>query len=232
MIPDVAATTVEFPVGTTSSYAPVWITNAGTADAFAVSVAPDAGTSVPRVELNWAVTEGTPGGSDATVQFGWMGSVESAAFAADRAANAMIYDLLDTTEAGSGDYTAQLASEPYTLARGGFTSFSPFAVGNFSGGTVSVADAEEVPRVFALEQNYPNPFNPSTEIRYDIPSAARVTITIYDALGRRVSQLVDSEHVPGFYKVQWDASGKASGVYYYRIVAGDFVSVKKMMLVR
>ena len=58
-----------------------------------------------------------------------------------------------------------------------------------------------------------------------------MALTIYDALGRRVSQLVDSEHVPGFYKVQWDASGKASGVYYYRIVAGDFVSVKKIMLV-
>ena len=86
--------------------------------------------------------------------------------------------------------------------------------------------------MFALEQNYPNPFNPETVIRYDIPSASRVMITIYDALGRRVTQLVDRDHVPGFYKAEWNASGMASGVYYYRIVAGDFVSVKKMMLVR
>jgi hypothetical protein len=161
-----------------------------------------------------------------------MAAAENGAFAADRAGNAMIYDLTDTTEGGSGDYTGQFASEPYTLARGGFTGFSPFAVGNFSGGTTSVDGTEELPRVFALEQNYPNPFNPATIIRYDIPTAAHVLITIYDALGRRVTQLVDREHVPGFYKAQWNAAGVASGVYYYRIVAGDFVSVKKMMLVR
>jgi len=59
-----------------------------------------------------------------------------------------------------------------------------------------------------------------------------VSIKIYDALGQRVSDLVEGEHVPGFYSVQWDASSCASGVYYYRIVAGDFVQVKKMMLVR
>jgi len=232
VIPGVGAVTAHFPVGSPTSYAPVWITNSGTVDTFFVSVSDDAGTSDPRVNLKWELNEGTGGGSDAVVQFGWMASAEDVAFAANRGANAKIFNLSDTAEAGAGDYTAQFALEPYTLSRGSFTAFSPYAVGNFTGGVSDVRGPAVVPTAFALGSNYPNPFNPTTTISYDVPTTANVSLMIYDALGQRVTDLVAGEHVPGFYSVQWDASGFASGVYYYRLVAGDFIEVKKMMLVR
>ena len=231
-IPFVGAPGTRFPVGTPTSYAPVSITNGGTVDGFAVSVADDAGTTKPRVNLKWDIAEATAGGSNAQLQFRWMASAENAAFAADRAANAMIYNLTDTTEAGSGAYVPEFGGEPYALARTGFTTLGPFAVGNFAGGSTDVDDAEGLPTVFAIGQNYPNPFNPSTLIKYDIPATAHVTIRIYDVLGRVVTDLVNETQTPGFYRVKWNASGFASGVYYYRISAGDFTAVKKMMLVR
>jgi len=232
VIPAVGALTAHFPVGSPTSYAPVWITNSGTVDTFFVSVTDDPGTSDPRVNLKWELNEGTAGGSDAVVKFGWMSYAEDVAFAADRAANAKIFNLSDTAETGAGAYTAQFATEPYTLSRAGFTAFSPYAVGNFTGGVSDVPAPAALPTAFALGSNYPNPFNPATTISYDVPTTANVSIKIYDALGQRVGDLVGGEHVPGFYSVVWDASGFASGVYYYRIVAGDFTQVKKMMLVR
>jgi hypothetical protein len=90
----------------------------------------------------------------------------------------------------------------------------------------------ELPRVFALYQNYPNPFNPATTIRYDIPKQALVTVKIYDILGREVAELVNGPHAPGAYQVIWNASGYATGIYYYRIKAGDFVSVRKLVLMK
>ena len=89
-----------------------------------------------------------------------------------------------------------------------------------------------LPHAFSLSQNYPNPFNPSTTIKYDLPSPCRVNIEIYDILGRRVMTLVDEEQVAGSHQAIWNASDKASGIYFYRIQAGEFVETKKMLLVR
>jgi hypothetical protein len=90
---------------------------------------------------------------------------------------------------------------------------------------------------FTLEQNYPNPFNPSTTIKYEIPDRAPndnsfVTLKIYDVLGSEVTSLVNQNQKPGTYEVTWDASGHSSGVYYYQLQAGSFISVKKMILLR
>ena len=101
--------------------------------------------------------------------------------------------------------------------------------------TVTGIDDEEksfVPNKYNLEQNYPNPFNPSTTISYQIPVPGKVTLKIYDILGREVTTLVNKEQKAGNYKVNFDASGLASGVYFYRITAGQFVSVKKMILMK
>ena len=81
-------------------------------------------------------------------------------------------------------------------------------------------------------ENYPNPFNPSTMIRYALPVGSHVTIKIYDALGREVSTLVNEDESAGYHKVVFDASRLASGVYFYRITAGSYTSVKKLMLVK
>jgi CubicO group peptidase (beta-lactamase class C family) len=89
-----------------------------------------------------------------------------------------------------------------------------------------------LPKTFALFQNYPNPFNPSTMITYQIPMINDVELSIYNILGQKVLTLVNEKQQAGRYQVEWDASGFASGVYYYRIEAGEFLDVKKMILLR
>jgi hypothetical protein len=90
----------------------------------------------------------------------------------------------------------------------------------------------EMPNSLGLEQNYPNPFNPSTTIEFVLPKSAFVTLRVYDLLGRQVGELVNEKLGPSTHKTQWDASGLASGVYFYRLQAGDFVETKKLLLVR
>ena len=88
-----------------------------------------------------------------------------------------------------------------------------------------------------LHNNYPNPFNPVTNIVYDIPEATDVTLEIYNVMGQRVRTLAQGNHEPGRYQIVWSATndiGQAlsSGMYIYRIQAGDFVSVKKLVLMK
>jgi hypothetical protein len=90
----------------------------------------------------------------------------------------------------------------------------------------------ETPNTFSLSQNYPNPFNPATTIKYDLPSPCRVRIDIYDILGRRVATLADEEQPAGVHQAIWNAQDKSSGIYFYRIQAGEFVETKKMMLMK
>ncbi len=85
---------------------------------------------------------------------------------------------------------------------------------------------------YTLEQNYPNPFNPVTTIKYQIPKAGNVSLKIYDILGNEVVTLVDAQKEVGRYEVSFDASSLASGVYIYRLLAGEFVNVKKMVLLK
>ena len=95
---------------------------------------------------------------------------------------------------------------------------------------VNVEVNPDLPTEFVLGQNYPNPFNPSTNIKYEIPAVARVTIKVYDVLGSEVATLVDGMHQPGRYEVVWDARNVTSGVYLYRLQSGTFVATKKMVL--
>ena len=94
-----------------------------------------------------------------------------------------------------------------------------------------------LPDVFALHANYPNPFNPVTNISYDIPEVAQVTLEIYNVSGQKVRTLAQGQHEPGRYRIQWNATNDfgnplSSGMYIYRIHAGDFVSVKKLILMK
>ena len=98
-------------------------------------------------------------------------------------------------------------------------------------------DGENLPTEFALHNNYPNPFNPITNILYDIPEVSDVTLEIYNVMGQRVRTLVQGSHEPGRYQITWNATndfgqGLSSGMYIYRIQAGDFVSVKKLVLMK
>jgi hypothetical protein len=98
-------------------------------------------------------------------------------------------------------------------------------------------DGIGLPDVFALHNNYPNPFNPVTNISYDIPEVAQVTLDIYNISGQKVRTLAQGHHEPGRYRIQWNATNDygnplSSGMYIYRIRAGDFVSVKKLILMK
>ena len=90
----------------------------------------------------------------------------------------------------------------------------------------------DVPGSFKLEQNYPNPFNPSTTITYELPRASMVRLHVYDMLGREVGALVNERKGAGVHEVRFDGSNYASGVYVYRLTAGDFVQSRKLMILR
>jgi len=99
--------------------------------------------------------------------------------------------------------------------------------------SVVPTDAEHlVAEQFELLQNYPNPFNPATNITFKIPVTSHVTLEIFDVAGRRIATLLDESHSPGTHTVTWDASTLASGVYLYRLQAGDFRQTRSMMLMK
>ena len=104
---------------------------------------------------------------------------------------------------------------------------------------------KNVPETFSLHQNYPNPFNPVTSIKYDLPEQTHVTLTIYDLMGRELTQLINTSQEAGYKSVQWDATDKtgkpvSAGVYLYQIQArqieggqaGAYIQTKKMVLLK
>ena len=104
--------------------------------------------------------------------------------------------------------------------------------------TFANTNNNSVPNSFSLSQNYPNPFNPSTTIKFDVPlnkggdRGLSVKLIIYDLLGKEVSTLINEQLQPGSYSVDWDASNYPSGVYFYRLEAGDFSESKKMLMIK
>lgn len=104
-----------------------------------------------------------------------------------------------------------------------------------SGTITSIGDdntIDTIPQQFQLSQNYPNPFNPTTTIRYNIPKAGFVKISVYDILGQQIKVLVNEEKNPGVYEVKFDGKNLASGIYFYTIKTGNFIQSKKMILIK
>ena len=102
----------------------------------------------------------------------------------------------------------------------------------FEDATTSVINQNGLPTKFNLSQNYPNPFNPSTTISYSIPKASHIKLEIFNTLGQKVTTLVDEFKSAGNYKTEWKASTFASGIYYYRMQAGEFKETKKLILLK
>jgi hypothetical protein len=104
----------------------------------------------------------------------------------------------------------------------------------FGGQVVSVQElpSSGIPETYSLSQNYPNPFNPSTNIQYSIPKSGHVSLKVYNLLGQEVATLVEGTQNAGTYVATFDASRMSSGIYFYRLMSGGFVEVRKMLLLK
>ena len=154
------------------------------------------------------------------------------------------------SSAGPADIHHVISSGPYTIAPGTSRTLSFALVAGDSSLanlqqnadaakakwrrlTVGIAESgSSVPLQYELRQNYPNPFNPTTAISYQLIAISHVSLDIFDVLGRKVTTLVNDVQQPGIYTIRWDASQYPSGVYFYRLEAGDFRATRKLMVVK
>jgi len=98
--------------------------------------------------------------------------------------------------------------------------------------STSGVENNTTPVSYSLNQNFPNPFNPVTKINYQVPALSKVMLTVYDVLGNKIATLVDKKQKAGSYSVDFSGANLASGMYFYKIEAGDFSAIKKMTLVK
>jgi hypothetical protein len=135
-------------------------------------------------------------------------------------------------------YTAPNTAGTVTMAVTGAAGTNPPTWNHGTSLTITINPATGIIKTgelvtnYNLAQNFPNPFNPVTKINYSIPKSSNVTLYIYDILGQKVASLVNEKQESGSYSVEFDASKLTSGVYYYKIEAGEYTSVKKMTLVK
>jgi hypothetical protein len=99
-------------------------------------------------------------------------------------------------------------------------------------GWVSVKEIPGNPQTYSLEQNFPNPFNPSTKIRFSIPEQGLVTLKVFNLLGEEVATLINTEMTTGTYEADFRGTEISSGIYFYTLTADNFISTKKMILLK
>jgi hypothetical protein len=130
---------------------------------------------------------------------------------------------------GPSDWSP-VSNAPFSVGKNMF--FELYGSSKNNNVTGIAADEVNPPSTFELYQNYPNPFNPSTKISWQYPVAGHQSIKVYDVLGNEVATLVDEHKTAGSYEVEFDASNLSSGVYLYKLQAGNFVETKKMILLK
>jgi hypothetical protein len=186
------------------------------------------------VELTSFTAEATPGG--ALLKWATATELNNKGFEVERSADgtefntvAFIQGAGTTTEGKEYSYTDKVEY------KGGETFFYRLKQVDLNG-SIEYSKIVEVkfdlPRDFVLHQNYPNPFNPSTTIKYAVPKTSLVSIKVYDLTGQEVASLVNEVKEVGTYKIKFDARSLASGVYLYRMIAGEFTSVKKLNVLK
>jgi hypothetical protein len=156
--------------------------------------------------------------SSQNIQVAW--SSFNAGFAESRSSNAMVKAVAGQSLVG----TSQQANTQITCG---------FLADTLIHSVVSaVVEQSGPPSAYSLEQNYPNPFNPNTVIGYQLSVASQADLRVYDMLGREVAVLVNGVQPAGFHSVTFGATGLASGVYLYRLRAGEYVGTRKLVLLR
>lgn len=117
----------------------------------------------------------------------------------------------------------------------GIYTYSLYQI-DFDGTRSLVAKTETevhfMPNEFSLSQNYPNPFNPNTNISFSLPKATNVKITVYNAIGKEISVLVNGNYEAGLHTISWNANNISSGMYFYKMEAGNFTATKKLVLMK
>ncbi len=191
---------------------------------------PDSGYSIDNIapaEPSGLLAE--PSSDGAIVTLNWNRNPESDLAYYQIYRNDEVYGTtIDTTfvdnEVLEGNYTYKISAFD---ANGNESKFSE-AVDVL----VGVDKEEALPTEFSLNQNYPNPFNPTTTIRFSLPTAADVQISIYNSLGQEIETLVNRQFGPGYYEVNWEATDYSSGIYFCTITANDFTFTRKMILMK
>ena len=180
------------------------------------------------------ITSVSPGGMPVTVTGGnlFYDSASAVTFAptpSQLTYNGKDYYFQRWNGSGNGSYSGTQLNPTITnmnnviVEAAVYDTIAPIGIHNLNTG---------VPVVYELHQNFPNPFNPVTKIKFDLPQQSNVNIRVYDIIGNEVARVYNGELTAGFYEVDWNASDFASGVYFYRIDAGDYSSVKRMVLVK
>ena len=124
---------------------------------------------------------------------------------------------------------------PMLISGGSFATAGGLTVNNIARWVSLVGingNGNTIPEAYKLYQNYPNPFNPSTVIKFELPKSSSVKLVVYDELGREVGVLVDENLNAGVYEVNWGAGSYTSGVYFYKLISGDFTDTKRMVLIK
>jgi hypothetical protein len=172
-----------------------------------------------------------------SVTFTWQAAAGATKYWHELAVDPLFqFVVIDSTLSGTSKTTTGLIANQayYWRVKGGnISGWGPYSEGrNFIATTVGVKEERGIPTSFGVSQNYPNPFNPATTIEFAVPAGAHVTIDVYNAIGERVATLVDEQRGAGYHTVSFDASSLPSGLYLYRMSAGQFTSVRKMLLMK
>lgn len=208
-----------------------------------ISVSPTPLIIGQTANVTWSVSGGIPSLNDG----GWINNIRLQWYQNSKQPSNALSNIISTTEANH-NYSFQVPSSiPNTTLPGSNfmiagvadaeTSLPPNLVYAFTdtfniviGPTNIDQKMNNIPVKFGLEQNYPNPFNPTTVIKYELPKSGLVKINIYDALGREIKTLINKQEPAGNYEITFDAAKIPSGVYFYRLTAGNYTETKKMVL--
>jgi len=115
---------------------------------------------------------------------------------------------------------------------GGINGTGSYVTGGCSGPFIGIGTNSSIAEGYSLSQNYPNPFNPSTIINFSLPVKSFVTIKVYDVNGKEIAELINNEKQTGAHSIEFNGANLSRAVYYYKLTAGDFSQVRKMILVK